>query len=252
MSGTNIAKPFSLRLPKTEKGMRNLRRVKSALQWVVLFAFVLIGFLGVKFLSPLSIQDGAVIFSAFLINLGFYAFIELTMDFSPVSKYSIDAYTYFCKRYPELLAYHQTLKREPVQAELDAFYKFNRRVEREKGQEIGDAELEEAKRKLEMLKTPCTGIFAMNDKGLNGTTGKGKTFFPVKTNNTGNELINTLRVARKYGFRLVYALDGDDIKSNAIKMVEDSITGCPEVDAERIADQLIPNIKVVDDKSLLS
>ena len=130
MSGTNIAKPFSLRLPKTEKGMRNLRRIKLTLQWVVLLAFALIGFSAVEFFSPLSITDGVVIFSAFLINFVFYVLIGKIGDLSLLTRYSLESYVELCKKYPALLAYHQALEREPVEAELDAFYKHKQSATR--------------------------------------------------------------------------------------------------------------------------
>jgi hypothetical protein len=67
----------------------------------------------------------------------------------------------------------------------------------------------------------------------------------------GEEFISASRKIRKYGFKIVYALGDGNAKENAIKLANGiEHTGSP-IDSQRIIENFLPNVKIVDDKTLL-
>lgn len=141
---------LNLDLPKTEEGLAKLRRRKQRLYLLVIFAIVLIS-LSVWYFSP-PFNPGVGIFPMVLIFLAFYKMVSISMDFEPITC-SLDSYIGLCKKYPELLEYHQALERKPVRAELEAFYEFEERIKDEKRIAKNRALDEERRRQLEALKT---------------------------------------------------------------------------------------------------
>ncbi|MBL4625787.1 MAG: hypothetical protein JKY42_11710 [Flavobacteriales bacterium] len=67
----------------------------------------------------------------------------------------------------------------------------------------------------------------------------------------GDELIKVSRICRKYGFKIVYALGDDNTLENTEKLVDAISDPAAHIDGYRITNQLLPNIKVVNNISLI-
>lgn len=67
----------------------------------------------------------------------------------------------------------------------------------------------------------------------------------------GDEIIYASAVIRKYGFRIVYALGDGNAKQNSIRLYKAIAYQAAPIDKVKFADQLLPNVKTVDDITLL-
>jgi Fic family protein len=67
----------------------------------------------------------------------------------------------------------------------------------------------------------------------------------------GDELINATRIIRKFGFRVVYALGDGKAEEHAVQLAEEMSHPAAAVDHSRMVNHFLPNVKVVNDSSLL-
>lgn len=63
----------------------------------------------------------------------------------------------------------------------------------------------------------------------------------------GDELLDAASIGRKFGFKIVYALSDGNAEENAFRLFESMMA-----DKNHNLRRFLPNVKVVDDKSLLS